>query len=101
MTRTVSQEKALLSLAVDRFAAHMKDSLWAQVDKGNYGWNDTDNATHIAVAMVHDAVNELAWSDGCKFVDIANRAMFLWVQSNGSPDTLDLCEVSIGAPVPD
>ncbi len=75
----INAELALLSDAVDAFAAAMKAELAGMVqDENRTGWRDRANAQgYYTKLLAHAAGVKLAAGQE---VDIANFAMFLWYQ---------------------
>lgn len=84
-----------LDKAVDRFAAHMKERLRERAKTGKRGWDSEVPADrHISGELVRDATDLNSAllgddfdteKDNMPVVDIANRAMILWIRHN--PDT--------------
>jgi hypothetical protein len=76
-------EKNRIYMASKKFAKAMLDRMLAKYDAGLRGWDNMDNKEKIYEDMLDDAIE----GKYKKMVDIANRAMMLWLfdkdKSNG------------------
>lgn len=95
----IEQEECALIAAVDAFAERMKRRLLKKAKAGYTGWNERGtHPTDVYLAVsIHNDVNGFIGGVGEeettmsaryreKPVDIANRAMMLWVRHGGMYD---------------
>jgi len=77
----VDDERERLTHAVDEFAAEMKARLLEKHEEGYRGWNEAYPSDAIAVEINRDSVALIKNHKNRKAaVDIANRAMMLWIR---------------------
>jgi len=85
----VQREIEKLGSAVDGFAAVMKARLERKALQGYTGWDDPEQVTNLSLATMllsdsltfsHELTKNGGEVPGDLLVDIANRAMFLWLR---------------------
>jgi len=80
MTR--EKEIRMIKESVNHFAHYMTDRMVQKLDEGLRGWDRDYPEKAIREELARDAITVLASASADKTVDIANRAMMLFVRSD-------------------
>jgi hypothetical protein len=68
-------EKTMIHRAIMKFTTAMLDRMLAKYDEGLRGWDNPENRRDIYSEMKEDVF----YGHSDKMIDIANRAMMLWL----------------------